>query len=123
MTDESEEVPVRLIRSLILVMPLAILFVGLVAPPDPFTQLFIIIGALAVGLPLAYRFLRSRRYGPLELAAFFVIVLGIVLGGVWLLSLLGPRPIPSVAGRIIAFAIALVLADFVVFRLPRQTSE
>lgn len=123
MTAESEASPVRLIRSLILAMPLAILFVGLVAPPDPFTQLFIIVGALAVGLPIAYRFLGVRRYGPFQLAAFFVVVLGVVLGGVWLLLRMGLRSIPSVLLRTLVFVIALLIADFAVFRLPRRSGD
>lgn len=108
--------PFHFVRALLLTMPLAILVGSVVAPPDAVAQLLLIAGALVGGIPITYRLVANRRFGPRQLAAFFGIVLVVTLLGLWVLDAVGSGPVPDILLRFGIVVVSLVVADFVVFR-------
>lgn len=109
--------PFVYVRALLVAMPLAILIGSIVSPPDAFTQLIMIAGSLIGGFPIAVRLVSARRYGPRELGAFFGSVLVVTLAGLWVIGTVGTGPIPGVLVRFVIVLVALLVADFVVFRV------
>lgn len=122
-TDEDDSLtghgkrPFLFVRSVLVAMPLAILVGSIVSPPDPFTQLFMIAGALAGGLPITYRLVAKRRYGPKQLGAFFGVVLLVSVFGMWVVQQTGVGPVPEILVRFGVVLGSLLVADVLVFRV------
>ncbi len=108
--------PFHFVRALLLTMPLAILVGSVVAPPDPVAQVVLIGGTLVGGLPITYRLVANRRFGPRQLGGFFGIVLVVTLVGLWLLEAVGSGPIPDILLRFGIVVVSLFVADLLVFR-------
>lgn len=108
--------PFHFVRALLLTMPLAILVGSVVAPPDAVAQLVLIAGTLVGGLPITYRLVAHRRFGPKELGAFFGIVLVVTLVGLWALQAVGSGPVPDILLRFGIVFVSLLVADLLVFR-------
>ncbi|MFB6266210.1 MAG: hypothetical protein ABEI31_01015 [Halodesulfurarchaeum sp.] len=112
--------PFKLVRALLLTVPLAILVGAVVAPPDPIAAMAVMVAALAAGVPLAVRLVDLRRYGPLRIGVFFALVFVIVVVGLWGVSRLGrPAGLPRTLLRLGVVVVALLLADFLLFRVSR----
>lgn len=113
---EHSKTPFHLVRALLVTMPLAILVGSVVAPPDAVAQLVLIGGTLVGGLPITYRLVANRRFGPKQLGAFFGVVLVVTLVGLWALQAVGSGPIPDIVVRFGIVLVSLLLADIFVFR-------
>lgn len=100
-------------------MPLAILVGSVVAPPDPFSQLFLIAATLVGGVAVTYRWVRTRRYGPTQLAAFIGVVFLGTMVGLWIFGTVGAGPLPDMLARLAIVLVSFVAADVLVFRLRR----
>ncbi|MFB6113799.1 MAG: hypothetical protein ABEJ58_06815 [Halodesulfurarchaeum sp.] len=116
MTQDPDRRPFRVVRSLLVAIPLAIL-VAAVGPTDPLAQGAVMAVSLVVALPVSYRLIAIRRYGPRELGAFFSVVLASVLLGLLVLPPLFPASIPRRIGSPIIAVCCILLADAVVFRV------
>lgn len=114
---EAEKPPFLFVRALLVTVPLAILVGTVVSPSDPVVQMLLIAGALIGGLPIAYRLVAVRRYGPIQLGMFFGVVLIGTLLGLWGLQRVGADPLPDVLLRLLIVLLSLLVADLVVFRL------
>lgn len=114
--QDHDKQPFHFVRALLVTMPLAILVGSVVAPPDPFSQLFLIAATLVGGVAVTYRWVRTRRYGPKQLAAFFgVVFLGTLLG-LWLFGTIGAGPLPDIVARLAIVLASFGVADILVFR-------
>ncbi len=109
--------PFLFVRSVLVAMPLAILVGSIVSPPDPFAQLLMIAAAMAGGLPITYRLVAKRRYGPKQLGAFFGIVLVATVLGMWVFQQTGVGPVPEILVRFGVVLGSLLVADVLVFRV------
>lgn len=109
--------PFMFVRAMLVMVPLAILAGTVVAPPDPIGQLIMIGGTLLGGMPIAYRLVGDRRYGPKQIGAFFGVVLFGTLFGLIALQRVGSGPIPETLLRFLIVLASLVAADVAVFRL------
>lgn len=116
--NEGEKPPFQFVRALLVTVPLAILVGTVVSPPDPVVQLLLIAGTLVGGLPIAYRLVAVRRYGPRQLGLFFGVVLLGTLLGLLGLQRVGSGPVPDVLVRFLIVLGSLVIGDVVVFRTP-----
>ncbi|MFB6082239.1 MAG: hypothetical protein ABEJ67_05400 [Halanaeroarchaeum sp.] len=107
---------VRALRALLFSMPMAVLVGAIFAPPDAVAQALVIGVALAVGWPLTYRLHDTRVLSAGTIAAFYLVVLGLVLAGLWALS---TRTVCGGVAALVAkaavVAVATVVADRFVF--------
>lgn len=114
--DHPQKPPFMLVRAIIVTVPLAVLVGAVVSPPDAVVQVIMIAGTLIGGLPITYRLVASRRYGPWQVGAFFGIVMVLTLLGLWVLQWVGSGPVPEILVRFGIVLLALFAADGAVFR-------
>lgn len=108
MTEAPQRRPFRLIRAGLVSTPLAIL-VGAVVTPDPVAQLGAMALAFAVALPLAFRLLADRPYGPRRLGAFLMLVFVFSIAGLLALARLPTVPFGGFA-RVVVVVLGVVAA-------------
>ena len=109
--------PFTFVRAFLVLMPIAILAGTVLAPPDAFAQVLVIVLTVGVGMPIAVRLVNRRRYSPWRLGTFYGALLVIVLAGLWLIETSAPLPFPTLFARLAVLAIALVAADVLSFRI------
>lgn len=117
-TTPSERRPYRIMRAVLVAMPLAIL-VGAVLSTDPLIQVLAIALAFVVVFPIANRIARKRRLQTRDFALFLVLVLLFVTTGLWALPRVIGGPSSELA-RLVAIAIGVVLSAVAVRFVNRR---
>ncbi|MFW5920157.1 MAG: hypothetical protein ACOCSF_08245 [Halanaeroarchaeum sp.] len=113
----AEKRPYRILRAIVVAMPLAIL-VGAVLTPDPFAQVLAMALAFVVVFSIVRRITTERRLRTRDLALFFVFVLASVSVGLWALPRATGRP-SSEIGRVFVTGLGIVVSAAAVAAVNR----
>ena len=115
--------PFTFVRAFLVLMPIAILAGTVLAPPDAFAQVLVIVLTVGFGMPIAVRLVNRRRYSPWRLGAFYGTLLVVVLAGLWLIQTIASLLVPELVARLAVLALALVAADVLSFRILGGSRE